>query len=76
MPQQIIKFVTDGLSPVYIDLNQVSNIASVEITSIAGVQNRVQVMFKGGGTIFLNHTFVKDLTAYMDAWMAHVNSKV
>lgn len=76
MPQQIVKFQTDGLSPVYIDLDEVSNIAGVEITSMAGIQKRMQIMFKGGGTIFLNHTFVKDMEAYMDAWMKHINSKV
>jgi hypothetical protein len=76
MPQQIVKFITDGLSPLYIDLDEVSNIAGVEITNLHGVQNRMQVMFKGGGTIYLNHTFVKDMEAYMDAWMKHINSKV
>lgn len=78
VPQQIIKFNTNGMFPaVYIDLNQVSCICTVEIASMMGVENRISVRFKSGGeTLLLNHTFASDLTRYMDAWMEHINSQV
>lgn len=78
MPQQIIKFQTDGMFPaLYIDLDEVAGIGSVDVPNFSGPTGRISVLFKSNqAPMYLNKSFAADLEKYMDAWMAYKNSLI
>jgi hypothetical protein len=75
--KQIVRFNTDGMCPVFIDLDQVVSIAGVEITSpFKDTEKRMEVRFRSGKFIHLNKSFVNELVGWFAEWMDYKNAQL